>query len=60
VIENVGVPPDVEVDVWPADVRAGRDPQLDKAIEIILEELKKNPPARPQRPPYPIRVKQPS
>jgi tricorn protease len=60
VIENLGVPPDVEFGVWLADVRAGRDPQLEKAIEIILEELKKNPPARPQRPPYPVRVKPPS
>jgi len=60
VIENVGVPPDVEVDLWPADAFAGRDPQLEKAIEIILQELKRNPPARPQRPPYPIRVKGPS
>jgi len=55
-IENEGVAPDVEVEQWPADLAAGRDPQLEKAIEIVLEELKKNPPARPQRPPYPVRV----
>ena len=36
---------------------AGRDPQFEKAIEIVLEELKKNPPTRPQRPLYPVRVK---
>lgn len=57
VVENVGVPPDVEVEQWPADVIAGRDPQLEKAIEIIMEELKKNPPKRPKRPPYPVRIK---
>lgn len=57
VIENEGVAPDVEVENWPADVAAGRDPQLEKAIEIVLDELKKNPPVRPQRPPYPVRVK---
>jgi tricorn protease len=56
VIENEGVAPDVEVENWPADLQAGRDPQLEKAIEIVLEELKKNPPARPRRPPYPVRV----
>lgn len=56
VIENEGVAPDVEVENWPVDLVAGRDPQLEKAIEIVLEELKKNPPARPQRPPYPVRV----
>ena len=55
-IENEGVAPDVEVENWPADLQAGRDPQLEKAIEIVLDELKKNPPVRPQRPPYPVRV----
>ena len=57
VVENEGVAPDVEVENWPADVVAGRDPQLEKAIETVLEELKKNPPARPQRPPYPVRAR---
>jgi tricorn protease len=41
VVENVGVPPDIEVEQWPADVIKGRDPQLEKAIEVILDELKK-------------------
>ncbi len=57
VVENVGVPPDIEVEQWPADVIAGRDPQLEKAIEVILEELEKNPPKKAKRPPYPVRVK---
>ena len=60
VVENEGVPPDIEVEQSPADVLAGRDLQLEKAIGIILKELKKNPPAKPLRPPYPIRVKKPS
>jgi len=55
VVENVGVPPDIEVEQKPADVIAGRDPQLEKAIEVILEELKKNPPKKPKRPSYPKR-----
>ena len=41
VVENDGVPPDVEVEQWPADVIAGKDPQLEKAIEIALKELEK-------------------
>ena len=41
---------------WPADVIAGKDPQLDKAIEIVLAELKKNPPEEMKRPPFPVRV----
>jgi C-terminal processing protease CtpA/Prc len=48
-----GVPPDIEVEQTPADLIAGRDPQLDRAIAIVLDELKKNPPSLPKRPPYP-------
>ncbi|MGD2216099.1 MAG: PDZ domain-containing protein [Gemmatimonadales bacterium] len=57
VVENVGVPPDIEVEMNPADVIAGRDPQLEKAIEVILEQLEANPPARHTRPPYPVRAR---
>jgi tricorn protease len=57
VVENEGVPPDIEVEQTPADVIAGRDPQLEKAIEVVMEELKKNPPADPKRPAYPVRGK---
>src|SRR6202035_2097576 len=44
VVENEGVPPDVEVEQEPAEVIAGNDPQLEKAIEIALKELEKTPP----------------
>ena len=54
-VENVGVPPDVEVEQTPADVIAGHDPQLEKAIAIAMEELKKSPPVKPKRPPMPVR-----
>ncbi len=54
-VENVGVPPDVEIEQTPAEVIAGRDPQLEKAIEIVMDQLKKNPPAAPKRPPFPVR-----
>ena len=53
VVENTGVAPDIEVEQWPADIIKGRDPQLEKAIEIALDELKKNPQEDPKRPPYP-------
>jgi tricorn protease len=56
-VENEGVAPDIEVDQTPADVIAGRDPQLEKAIEVIKAELAKNPPVRPSRPAFPIRAK---
>jgi tricorn protease len=55
-IENVGIPPDVEVEQTPADVIAGHDPQLEKAIQIAMEKLKENPPAQLHRPPYPVKT----
>ncbi|MEO8432485.1 MAG: PDZ domain-containing protein [Acidobacteriota bacterium] len=56
VVENEGVPPDIEVEQTPADVIAGRDPQLEKAIAVVMEQLKKSPPAAPKRPPYPVKA----
>src|SRR5204863_6216943 len=50
IVENEGVPPDVEVEQRPADVIAGKDPQLDRAIEIVLKELERNPPTELKRP----------
>ncbi|MEO6820681.1 MAG: PDZ domain-containing protein, partial [Ginsengibacter sp.] len=45
-IENVGTPPDVEVEQWPSEVINGHDPQLEKAIEIVMQQLKNNPPKK--------------
>ena len=56
VVENEGVPPDVEVEQTPAEVIAGRDPQLEKAIEIVMSQLPKPARAAPKRPPYPVRA----
>ena len=55
VVENEGVAPDVEIDQSPAAIAAGRDPQLEKAIEMVMAELKKSPPKTPVRPPYPVK-----
>jgi tricorn protease len=52
-VENHGVAPDVEVEMDPALVRQGRDPQLEKAVELVSEALKKNPPVKHERPAYP-------
>ncbi|HYL61184.1 MAG TPA: S41 family peptidase [Candidatus Methylomirabilis sp.] len=43
-LENYGVPADVYVDNTPGDFLAGRDAQLEKAIQVLQDELKKNPP----------------
>jgi tricorn protease len=56
-IENEGVAPDVEVEQTPKDLIAGRDPQLERAIEIVLHQLDQAPPVAPKRPPYPVRVR---
>jgi tricorn protease len=56
IVENVGVPPDIEVEQTPAEVINGRDPQLERAIQWVLDELKKNPPQTPKRPPFPVRA----
>ncbi len=42
-VENEGVAPDVDIENWPKDVIAGRDPQLEKAVEEALRILKANP-----------------
>jgi tricorn protease len=52
-VENRGIPPDYEVDLDPAAVRQGRDPQLEKAVEVVLQLLKGNPLPKHPRPPYP-------
>ena len=52
-VENHGVAPDVEVENDPASVASGRDLQLERAVQITLEALKKNPVVVPDHPPYP-------
>lgn len=56
-VENEGVAPDIEVEQWPELVIKGHDPQLEKAIEVVLEKLKENPPKEMKRPAYPNKVK---
>jgi tricorn protease len=51
------VAPDIEVEQTPSEVIKGNDPQLQKAIEVALKELEKNPQVEPTRPPYPVKVK---
>jgi tricorn protease len=52
-VENHGVPPDIEVEMDPKLVRQGHDPQLEKAVEVVMDLLKKNPVKMGTRPPYP-------
>jgi tricorn protease len=52
VVENKGVEPDIDVDLRPDLAVSGHDPQLEKAIEVINDQLKKTPPQHPARPEY--------
>ncbi|OUR96643.1 hypothetical protein A9Q84_09875 [Halobacteriovorax marinus] len=46
-VENYGTDPDIEVNITPEDWAKSKDPQLDKAIEVVLKDLKKSPPLVP-------------
>jgi tricorn protease len=52
-VENHGIPPDVEVELDPKAVRQGHDPQLEKAVEVVLQLLKEHPLQQYKRPEYP-------
>jgi tricorn protease len=52
-VEGRGASPDIDVDEDPNAVLAGRDPQLDKAIEVLKANLAKNPIKPPAHPAFP-------
>lgn len=52
-VENEGVAPDIEVIDRPDALAAGRDPSVEKAVEVLLKELEANPPKPVVAPPAP-------
>ena len=56
IIENEGVAPDVFVEQTPKDLLQGKDPQLEKTVQILLEEMKTYPYKELKKPADPIRV----
>jgi tricorn protease len=52
-VENEGVAPDIDVENWPKEVIAGRDAQLERAIEEAMRLLKQRPPDRATKEPAP-------
>jgi tricorn protease len=52
-VEGHGIAPDVQVEELPKDVAAGHDAQLERAVAIVLEQLKEHPVVEPPVPPYP-------
>jgi len=57
IIENEGVAPDIFVEQLPKDLLQGRDPQLERTINILLEEMKTYPYKNIRQPADPVRVK---
>ena len=52
-VENEGTAPDIDVENWPKDVIAGRDPQLERAVDEALRLLKEKPVQRMTSEPAP-------
>ncbi|WP_257667350.1 S41 family peptidase [Parapedobacter tibetensis] len=57
IIENEGVAPDIFVEQMPKDLLEGRDPQLERTVQLLLEEMKTYPYKEVKKPADPIRVK---
>jgi tricorn protease len=53
-VEGVGVSPDIEVVDRPDLVAAGKDPSLEAAVKLLLEQLEKNPVKKPVVPPVSV------
>jgi tricorn protease len=56
-VEGEGVSPDIEVIDRPELIAAGKDPCIEKAVEVLLEQLKKKPLKTPAMPAEPDRSK---
>lgn len=52
-VENIGIAPDVEVDLDPKSYAAGHDAQLEKAVALVMEKLKSYQPPNLKVPAYP-------
>ncbi len=55
IIEGIGVYPDIEVVDRPEQLAKGIDPNIEKAVEVLLKELEKNPPKKVKAPAPPNR-----
>jgi tricorn protease len=53
-VEGVGVAPDIEVVDRPDLVAAGKDPSLEAAVKLLMDELAKNPPKKIVAPPVTV------
>ncbi len=57
VVENIGVTPDIRVQNLPGETMQGKDPQLEKAVDVLMKKIKAHPITLPKppswAPPYP-------
>ena len=58
-VENQGVAPDIDVEMTPKEVIAGRDPQLERAVAEGLRLLKESPVVLKPEPAPPVRSRRP-
>jgi len=58
VAENEGVPPDIEVRQDAKSLQAGRDPQLERAVKELMQQLAKLPAINIEPPVYSTPAKQ--
>jgi tricorn protease len=58
-VEGEGVAPDIEVEMTPADVIKGRDPQLEKAVAEALRLMKEEIVYIKPEPKAPVRYRRP-
>jgi tricorn protease len=56
VIEGYGVDPDIEIENDPKSVIAGRDPQLERAVEEVMKKIGTTPTKFPSRPAAPVKT----
>lgn len=54
IVENEGIQPDFEVWLDPAQMAKGHDAQLEKAVDVVLKEIRDDPRPWPNHPPFPV------
>jgi tricorn protease len=52
-VEGHGIAPDIEVESLPKEFAAGHDAQLERAVAVVLQQLKEHPVPVSPLPPYP-------
>ena len=54
IVENLGVEPDITVDLHPAEMARGYDAQLMKGVEILMKKIKEDPKPWPKHDAWPV------